>query len=130
MILKLSNLPKTWIIDIDGTIFIHNKYLESEDALVPKFLDFYKQIDPNDYILLVTSREKKYQSQTLKSLKKFKIRFDHILFDIPNGERILINDIKPRGLKTGLVILNKRDNFGDVRIVIDSSPRIKTIKHT
>jgi hypothetical protein len=119
MKLKLSTLRKTWIIDIDGTVFIHNGYLDGRDTLVPGFRSFYRQIDPNDYILLVTSREKKYKPQTLKSLKKFQIRFDNILFDIPKGERILINDIKPRGLQTGLLVLNKRDKFPRVKIMVD-----------
>ena len=28
------------------------------------------------------------------------IRYNKIIYDMPNGERILMNDIKPSGLKT------------------------------
>jgi len=28
------------------------------------------------------------------------IEYDKIIYDMPNGERILVNDIKPSGLKT------------------------------
>ena len=38
----------------------------------------------------------------MENLNKYNIRYDKIIFDIPTGERILINDIKPQGLNTAL----------------------------
>ena len=36
--LVLSTLPQTWLIDIDGTIFTHNGYLEGADQLIESAL--------------------------------------------------------------------------------------------
>ena len=33
--MNLSGLPKTWLIDLDGTILAHNAHLEGADRLLP-----------------------------------------------------------------------------------------------
>lgn len=119
--LKLSLLPKTWLIDIDGVIFIHNNYLYGEDKPVLGFLEFYKQIDKNDFVLLLSSREEKYKEITEKSLQKYNIKYDKIIFGLPKGERIIINDTKPKGLKTALAINPSRNKFPKIKIVYSES---------
>ena len=48
---------------------------------------------------------------TKKFLKKNKIRFDKIISDLPAGERIIINDVKPKdNLKTAISINLKRNS--------------------
>lgn len=121
MKLVLSTLPKTWVIDIDGVIFVHNNYLTGEDKIIPKFISFYRQIPKDDYILLITSREEKYKNITIQSLKKNGIRFDKIIFKTPRGERILVNDKKPHGLKTAIAISTKRDAFPLINLSIDKT---------
>ncbi len=107
---KLSNLPKTWLLDIDGVIFIHNYYLNHKrDKLNQEVKKLLKLIKKEDYVILLTARDKKYKKFTEESLKKFKIKYDKIIFNLPKGERILINDIKPRGLKTAIAINIKRN---------------------
>jgi len=48
-----------------------------------------------------------------------KIRYNFIIFDLPFGERILINDIKPKkNLKTAISINLKRDfGFSKIKII-------------
>ena len=121
MRLTVSTLPQMWIIDVDGTIFIHNSYLEGEDQLVPNFLDFYTQIKSEDFILLVSARDQKYEKKTINSLHKHGIRYDKIIFNAPKGERILINDTKPGGLKTAIAINNKRDQFTKIHLKFDEN---------
>lgn len=114
---NLSSLNKTWLIDIDGVIFVHNYYLEhKKDKLVPGIKKLFRKINKEDCVVLLTAREEKYKELTLNSLKKYKIKHDHIIFSLPTGERILVNDIKPRGLKTAIAvntIRNKADYFKD-----------------
>ena len=107
--LKLSKLPKTWLLDIDGTIIKHNSHLINENELLPNVKKFWKKIPTKDKIVILTGREKKYKTQTVNFLKKNNLRFDHIIFDLNIGERILINDKKPDGLKTAYAINLKRD---------------------
>lgn len=104
-----SNLNKTWIIDLDGTIFEHNKYLEGDDVLLPGVKELWNSFSPNDMIIIITARKKSEKEKTLNSLESNKLKFDHIIFEAPTGERILINDIKPAGLKTALAWNVKRN---------------------
>ncbi len=123
VLLNLSNLRKTWIIDVDGVIFAHNKYLGvkgmSEKPL-PGVVKFMKKIDSKDYVIIITARHERYRSLTQKLLKKNRIRYNLLLMDMPKGERILINDKKPGGLKTAYAINLNRDS-GTSKIKIKQS---------
>jgi len=112
--IKLSkNLSHTWFIDLDGSIVKHNGYIvDKEDSLLDGVSVFFRNIPTKDIIIITTSRKKKLKKKTIEFLKKNKIRFNEIMFDLPYGERILINDIKPnQNLKTSISINLKR-NYG------------------
>ena len=100
---KLSDtLSHTWFIDLDGTIFEHNGYLSGEDKLLPNVKELWEKIPTKDYIVIVTGRSNDYKDFTLKSLQEHNLRFNYIIFDLPLGERIVINDIKPSGLECAI----------------------------
>ena len=107
--IKLSNLRHLWLIDIDGTIVKHNSHLIPEQALLPGVIDFWQKIPPEDIIILLTARSEKYSSKTEEFLAANNIRYDIVLYNMPTGERILINDIKPRGLITAKALNVARD---------------------
>jgi|TARA_B110000114_G_scaffold185010_1_gene230465 hypothetical protein len=112
--IKLSkNLSHTWFIDLDGSIVKHNGYIvDKEDSLLDGVSVFFRNIPTKDIIIITTSRKKKFKKKTIEFLNKNKIRFNEIMFDLPYGERILINDIKPnQNLKTSISINLKR-NYG------------------
>lgn len=117
----MSPLPKTWIFDIDGTLLIHNGYLSGEDIPIDSSLNFIRKLPTEDHIILLTSRSEKYRTCTEEYLKKIGIRFDAIIFGLPTGERILINDSKPSGLKTAYAICVERDKGINAIITIDST---------
>ena len=111
--IKLSkNLSHTWFFDLDGTILKHNGYIDDKkDTLLNGVKEFFKKIPLKDVIIITTSRDKKNSKKTINYLKKMKIRFDKIIFDLPYGERILLNDIKPKNnLKTAISINLKRNS--------------------
>ena len=107
---KFSKLGKTWLIDIDGTIFEHNSHLKSGNKILQKSKNFLLNIPKNDKIIILTGRPKKYKKSTINFLKKHNIKYDEIIFDLNIGERILINDKKPDGLKTAYAFNVKRDS--------------------
>ena len=110
--LVLSTLPKTWIFDIDGTIVKHNGYkLDGYDTVLPGVNEYFASIPAEDYILIITSRTNEYKEQTIEFLKKNNIRYDNILFNMPMGERVLVNDRKPSGLDMSVAINIDRDKF-------------------
>jgi hypothetical protein len=118
--LVLSSLNHTWILDLDGTIVKHNGYkIDGKDTLLPGAKKFLDEIPKDDMIVFLTSREKKYQELTEHFLTEHNIRYDYIIYGAPYGERILVNDDKPSGLRMAYVVNGKRDREFCVKIDID-----------
>ena len=118
-VLILSALPKTWIFDLDGTVVRHNGYLtDGEDTLLESAREFLDSVPKTDTVVFLTSRGPELEEETVGFLDRNGIRHDHIVFGLPAGERILVNDRKPSGLATAYAINVDRDSSGfpDVRI--------------
>ncbi len=119
--MKLSKLNKTWLFDIDGTIVVHNGYKNGSDKLLDGTKETFDKIDKNDKIILLTSREEKYIPTLKQFLKEKNIRYDYIIPNLPYGERILINDIKPNGMNCAYDINKKRDKKLQIDYEIDEN---------
>ncbi len=108
--LLLSPLPHTWVLDFDGTLVRHNGYKIGEDEWLPGALEFLRSIPPQDCIIILTARfEEDALTKTRAFLEKYSVRYDHLLFNLPQGERILINDTKPSGLCCAYAFSPPRD---------------------
>ena len=109
--LILSTLPKTWIFDLDGTLVKHNGYkLDGHDTLLNGAREYIESIPLEDKILILTSRTDAYKEMTLAFLKANEIRYDKILFNVPMGERIVLNDRKPvSGIDMAVAVNLDRD---------------------
>ncbi len=120
--ITLSTLGHTWIIDLDGTIVKHNGYkLDGIDSFLPGAKEFLESIPEKDMIIFLTSRTDDYRDITEQFLKSNNIVYDQIIYNAPYGERILINDDKPAGLKTGYSVNVKRDSGVDFVIYEDDA---------
>ena len=117
--LKISTLGHTWIIDVDGTICIHNGYKNGGDVLLDGVKEFFSEIPEEDMILMLTSRDESERENLEKFMKNNGLRFNQIVFGAPMGERILINDDKPSGLRMAYAINKKRDAKLNLHIVRD-----------
>ena len=109
IVLNLSSLPHTWIIDLDGTIVKHNGYKEGPDLLLPGVIDFWRKIPFQDMIILVSARSCSMWTQTASFLDLHGLRYNHIILGLPVGERVLVNDMKPSGLITAHAVNLQRD---------------------
>lgn len=108
----VSPLGKTWILDLDGTIVKHNGYkLDGKDSFLPGAEEFLKKLPDTDKIVFLTSRTETERKLTEEFLSDNNIRYDDIIYNAPYGERILVNDEKPSGLKTAIAVNSKRDVF-------------------
>ena len=117
----VSALPKTWILDLDGTIVKHNGYkLDGYDTLLPGARNFLSSIQSNDMVIFVTSRKEEYREMTIQFLQEQNIRYDHLIFDVPYGERILVNDKKPSGLQMAIAVNTQRDQAADIVFEVDN----------
>ena len=116
----LSTLGHTWILDLDGTIVKHNGYkIDGTDTFLPGAKEFLDNIPDKDMIIFLTSRKEEYRNITENFLKENNIRYNHIIFGAPYGERILINDDKPSGLKMSVAITGERD-AGIIPIIVEN----------
>ncbi len=119
--LVLSTLGHTWILDLDGTLVKHNGYkIDGEDTFLPGAKEFLKNIPEKDMIVFLTSRDEGYRNVTEQFLNENEIRYEHIIFNAPYGERILINDDKPSGLRMGVAINKDRDSAINIIVQEDS----------
>ncbi|MCI8293758.1 MAG: hypothetical protein HFH53_09550 [Hespellia sp.] len=110
--LVLSTLPKTWIFDLDGTLVKHNGYkMDGKDTLLSGVREYLSSIPEEDKIIIITSRTEEWREQTICFLEENKIPYDVILFHMPLGERILVNDRKPSGLDMAVAMNLDRDQF-------------------
>ncbi len=110
--LILSTLPKTWIFDLDGTLLKHNGYkIDGKDTLLRGAKEYIDSLPLEDKVIILTSRLDDCREETLGFLRSQGIRFDEILFGMPMGERIVINDQKPSGLDMAVAFNLERDKF-------------------
>ncbi len=108
----MSTLPKTWIFDLDGTLLKHNGYkIDGTDTILPGVKEYLETISEDDHIVILTSRTDEYKQHTLDFLKENAIRYDDIIFNIPCGERIVVNDRKPSGIDMAVAMNVDRDKF-------------------
>lgn len=119
--LKLSSLPHTWILDVDGTIVKHNGYkIDGYDTLLPGVKDFFASLPSQDRVILLTARKAEYLPALKEFLTKNQIRYDHIITDVPMGERILVNDNKPSGLQMAFAVNKHRDSQLNLAFEVDN----------
>ena len=75
--LTLSDLPKVWFIDIDGTIVKHNGFkIDGADTILVKSKSFMDCISPSDRVILVTARSQAFAQETEHFLLVNGIRYD------------------------------------------------------
>ena len=118
--LRVSQLNHTWLIDIDGTLLRHNGHLSAGDELLPGVVEFWAKIPAGDTIILLSARTQDHQAATLHLFDQQDLRYNHAVFGLPTGERILINDCKPSGLPTALAVNLQRDQgLGELSLTID-----------
>ena len=108
----MSTLPKTWIFDLDGTVVKHNGYkIDGHDTLLAGVKEYLDGLPEEDMVVIFTSRTDEYKEETIRFLSENKIRYDEILFNMPMGERIVVNDRKPSGIDMAYAVNLDRDSF-------------------
>ena len=92
---------------------------KSMDTLLEGVSEFFEKLPKEDKVIFLTSRTH-HELKNLKSfLDKINLRYDKILTDMPMGERILINDNKPSGLKCAYAVNKVRDDALCINYYID-----------
>lgn len=121
--LQLSPLAHTWVLDFDGTLVEHNGYKMGKDRFLPGALEFLHGIPKDDVVIILTAREPEARGVTEAFLAENNVRYTHIHFGIPMGERILMNDTKPSGLVCAYAVTPER-NAGPVDFSYEINPEL------
>ena len=121
--ITLSSLPHTWLIDLDGTVVEHNGHKNGAEKLLEGVADLWAQIPATDTIILLSARTEDELQSAFNLLAQHGLRYDRALCHLPVGERVLVNDTKPRGLTTAFAINVPRDR-GLTEISIEIDPAL------
>ena len=92
--------PKTFFIDIDGTLLYHHpdfaKILEDD---LPPLPDAAEKIGKwhcqGHTIIITTARTESMRARTIKQLDNAGIVYDQLVMGLTSGVRVLINDYVP-----------------------------------
>ena len=122
MEIEMTGLSKTWILDLDGTLLVHDgPYIMGKDEFLPGAREFLDSIPRRDMIIFLTARSDYEKPHTMRFLKENNVRYDHIIFNAGEGERIMINDMKPDGLVTAYAVNTVRDRFCKTEFITDNT---------
>lgn len=111
MKISLSKLRHLWVLDLDGTLLKHNGYkVDGHDSFLINSNSFINQIR-DDMIIFTTSRDRTLRKITEQFLNTLNLKDYTVVYNCPIGERIIVNDIKPKGLQTAIAINVERDNL-------------------
>ena len=120
--LVLSPLGHTWFLDLDGTLVKHNGHLtDGRDTMLAGADALLAQIPAGDLVVIITSRTEAHREATVRFLADHGIRYDHIIFGAPFGERIVVNDAKPSGLTTAVSVNLSRDQGPHLTVTVDET---------
>ena len=116
--IEMSTLSKTWIFDLDGTLVKHNGYRTKEEVLPGVKAFFSANVKEGDKVIFMTARTSFQAISAIEVLAKNSIRHDHIITDLPHGERIIYNDKKNSGLETCHAFnLSRNEGLGKINFI-------------
>jgi hypothetical protein len=116
--------PKTIFCDIDGTLVEHtgniidNLYTKESLKNVKSTISNWDKL--NYMIILTTGRCESVREQTEKQLLSAGVVYDQLIMGLPNGDRVLINDKKPNGIRNTAYAINVVRNEGFEHIDLNS----------
>jgi hypothetical protein len=114
---------KTYFIDIDGTIvpYLTNEQLDNmipipinstcTEQLLPGVKELWETFSNEDIIVMTTARHERHRQFTEKIFSQNNLVYSHLIMDLTNGPRILINDTPDIFYKKAIAV-NVRRNDG------------------
>ena len=109
--------PKTVFCDIDGTLLHHygniNDNLNNAPLLLKNVSETIRQWEKLNYrIILITGRKESVRKTTEDQLRQANIVYDQLIMGLTNGDRVLINDKKEKGINNTTYAINIPRNKG------------------
>ena len=113
----MEERPKTYLIDIDGTLLKHSGDITNLHtkfpAVLPGVLDKLRELDRKSCkIILISGRREGTRKQTEEQLASAGIIYDQLILGAGNGIRVLVNDCKPNSAEATAIAINLERNKG------------------
>jgi len=106
----MTQQPKTWFIDFDGTLVTQRSHMSDTDTILDGTKAFFSDVVGElDHVIITTARAWEYKERIERFLETHGIRFNLVICGLPSGTRILINDKKPDGAITAYAYNLERD---------------------
>jgi len=117
--------PKTIFCDIDGTLLNHTgniiQNIQEDPQVLSNVQEQIRMWDKLNYtVVLTTGRKESTRARTEEQLAKCGIVYNTLLMGIPNGDRVLINDKKTKGVRNTAYAINLVRNSGLQHLKLDS----------
>lgn len=108
---------KTIFCDLDGCIFKHYgsiaEILTNPCELLPGVQETFKMWIHKGYIVIITTgRPKSLRAVTEQQIHNAGLYYHHLIMDLPRGQRVVINDIKPDKTTDTAASINIKRNEG------------------
>ena len=129
MIVMNTPAPKTIFCDIDGTLIFHTgdvvqnvEHGAVEGHCLNMVLEQLKLWERLNYkIILTTGRRESMRKKTEELLSRLGIFYDLLIMGITNGDRVLVNDKKMRGVRNTAYAINLVRNGGMEHVDLTST---------
>ncbi|RLC89029.1 MAG: hypothetical protein DRJ03_00265 [Chloroflexi bacterium] len=108
---------KTVFCDLDGCVFKHHgdiaEILANPCELLPGAKDSFKKWGHKGYtVILTTGRPESMRSITEQQVRDAGLYYHHLIMDLPRGQRVVINDVKPGRKADTAACVNVERNKG------------------
>ena len=106
---------KTVFCDLDGCVFKHHgdiaEILTNPCELLPGAREAFKRWGHGGYtVIITTGRPESMRSLTERQIRDAGLYYHHLIMDLPRGQRVVINDVKPgRKAKTAACVNIERN---------------------
>jgi hypothetical protein len=120
-------LYSTLFIDLDGTMVFnsaqHSTPQWGETEGIQPNIDVvnYLYNSGNVEVILTTSRKKSFREVTLAQIDRVGLKFHDIIFGLPHGRRIIINDYAPSNPFKSCDAINIKRNSTDLKEMLEDS---------
>ncbi len=122
-----TRLYSTLFIDLDGTM-VRNSAQHSiprwgETEGIQPNIDAVNHLYDSGKVevILTTSRKEAYREVTMAQLERVGVKFHNIIFGLPHGRRIIINDYAPSNPFKSCDAINIKRNSSDLKEMLEDS---------
>jgi len=122
-----TQLYSTLFIDLDGTLVRNSSQYSQprwgETEGIQENIDAINALFDSDRVevIITTSRKESFKSKTEQQLARVGLKYHKIIYGLPHGKRIVVNDYAPSNPYKSCDAINIRRNSSDLKEMLEDS---------